>query len=59
MDNCCGGEVREEAFTEILKTVLKSKLINLEIFSISVGILIALVVFKNRARVRAGSSLNW
>ncbi|XP_055846067.1 uncharacterized protein LOC129912010 [Episyrphus balteatus] len=54
MDNCCGGEQRDHSIKEMLRSLIDSKVINVQLLTIAIGVLFIVVMFKNKYKIIAG-----
>ncbi|XP_017490244.1 PREDICTED: uncharacterized protein LOC108378453 [Rhagoletis zephyria] len=55
MEDCCSNEMRGQTFHNLLRSVLDSKIINIQVFTVAVGILFIVILLKNRFRSFCGT----
>ncbi|XP_067613558.1 uncharacterized protein [Eurosta solidaginis] len=48
MEDCCSSEMHGKTFHNFLRTVLDSKIINIQVLTVAVGILFIVILLKNR-----------
>lgn len=53
--DCCGGEVRSESIYNMLQALVDSKVINVPLFTIAVGIFFVVLLMKNNFRSFSGT----
>ncbi|XP_030379379.1 uncharacterized protein LOC115627744 [Scaptodrosophila lebanonensis] len=46
MDNCCGGQVQSESIYNMLQALVDSKVINVQLFTIAVGIFFMVLLWR-------------
>ncbi|XP_043648572.1 uncharacterized protein LOC122617006 [Drosophila teissieri] len=55
--DCCGNEVRSESIYNMLQALVDSKVVNVQLLSIAVGIFFVVLLLKNNFRSFSGTSM--
>ncbi|XP_023033763.1 uncharacterized protein [Drosophila tropicalis] len=53
--DCCGDEVRSESIYSMLQAIVDSKVINVQLFTIAVGVFFLILLLKNNFRSFSGT----